>query len=129
MRRSDSNPGPPDGRPRCKPDNHAHLFSSPQPLDHIFVHFIGSKAGLYVSFRIRLYIVHTYSQICKCLVSNKQVLCRLLNSQMAMQIAEWSLVLCEVPFRFCIHVISRIFFSVDLATNSETTKHEFSRVF
>ena len=24
MRRSDSNPGLPDGRPRCEPDNHAH---------------------------------------------------------------------------------------------------------
>ena len=54
-------------------------------------------------------IVHTYSQICKCLISNKQVFCRPLNSQIAMQIAKWSLVLCEVPFRFCIHVISRIF--------------------
>ena len=25
MRRSDSNPGLPDGRPRCEPDNHAHF--------------------------------------------------------------------------------------------------------
>ena len=25
VRRSDSNPGLPDGRPRCEPDNHAHL--------------------------------------------------------------------------------------------------------
>ena len=25
-------------------------------IDHILLHFIGSKAGLYVSFRIRLYL-------------------------------------------------------------------------
>ena len=27
VRRSDLNPGLPDGRPRCKPDNHAHLVA------------------------------------------------------------------------------------------------------
>ena len=25
-------------------------------IDHILLHFIGSKAGLYVSFQIRLYV-------------------------------------------------------------------------
>ena len=33
-----------------------HLKTIDVAIDHIFVHFIDSKAGLYVSFRIRLYV-------------------------------------------------------------------------
>ena len=29
VRQSDSNPGLPDGRPRCEPDNHAHSVATP----------------------------------------------------------------------------------------------------
>jgi hypothetical protein len=32
-----------------------HIKTFDVTIDHIFFHFIGSKLGLYVSFRIRLY--------------------------------------------------------------------------
>ena len=52
-----------------------HMKTFDVTIDHILVHFIGSKLGLYVSFRIPLYICNTKDDFKTCTDRLKTSLC------------------------------------------------------